>query len=117
MRRKNKKRRRKTTTTTNFNLRLFIYSSVLGHTNYIGFFIDWLIESLAILAAFVIFNTSALVYIGIFLYINGMKKDLHKRVLSIENDFKLSGSQAMTHYWPIYLREIMFHRDITKYTC
>lgn len=94
------------------------FSSFIEHTSYIGFYTDCLIELLSIAASFVIFNTSASIYIGLSLYINGMKMDIQRRVMSIDhvhNSPNGPNGPQTTKYWSIYMREIEFHLNIIRY--
>lgn len=86
----------------------------MDRTTYIGFSIQWLFNLLATLADCVVIISTASIYIGMFLYINGMKRDLEARLISLDND-RDDLDQAMpptNKIWPIYIQEIDFHNEI-----
>lgn len=89
---------------------------MIGRTTYIGFFIDWLIESSAGMLVDVIVILSASFYIGTFLYINGMVTDMKIRVSSIDAESTLDQRHRLTptEKWQIYQEEIQFHIAIIE---
>lgn len=80
----------------------------MGRSTYIGFFIDWTLNWLFVVAPFLILNTTSSIYIGIFLYIDGMAKDMKLRLLLNENEPTQSKVSS-------YVEEIEFHKEIIWY--
>lgn len=88
-------------------------SSLLGTTNYIGFYVDCLIQAVASVSNDIILEISASIYIGIYLYINAMVLDVKERVLSIDSDSTkepLDQMQLLSNY----VKEVIFHIEIIK---
>lgn len=75
-----------------------------------GFYIDWLIEGIAGIACYTILTISSSIYIGMFLYITGMVKDMK---VQIDQDLSPELSKE-TNKWMIYLQEIKFHAEIIR---
>lgn len=50
-------------------------------------------------------------YIGIILYVNGMAKDMERRLISNEKDQPI----GQTKHWLIYKKEIQFHIIVIGY--
>lgn len=88
-----------------------LFRSLLGKGTYAGFLVDWCIEAIAISASFVVVVISMSVYFGCFCYINGMTKDARNRLGST----KAAESRDQVSAWPLYVREIEFHIEITGY--
>lgn len=82
----------------------------MGRTSYIGFFVDWFIESISTAALYATFILSVSIYVGIFLYIDGMVLDMRKRIISLNDVSTIRPRQL--EKWSIYLTEIQFHNDI-----
>lgn len=80
----------------------------MGRTTYMGFFVDWTLNWLFVVAPFLILNTTSSIYIGIFLYIDGMVKDMKMRLMLSEDEPK--ESKVMS-----YVQEIEFHIKIVWY--
>lgn len=80
-------------------------SSLIGRTCYLGFYIDWFIELTTGAACVIIIAINGSIYVGIFLYINGMVKDLKMR---------LSSELSPVRPWSIYIKEINHHVEIIK---
>lgn len=94
----------------------FTYSSLLGRTTYIGFFVDWLIQVATVLAAFVAIVLSVVSYVGLFLYINGMVDDLKMRMGLIEdNSSWTTSSLSQNKLWSTYVQAIDFHVEVLGY--
>lgn len=93
-----------------------IFSSFLGRTNYVGFFVDWSIQSVAIIGCFFVVLASGISYVGIFLYIHGMVADVQKRLESIGDGVttQTTGSSSV-QMWSIYRQQIDFHLKIIGY--
>lgn len=79
----------------------------MGRANYIGFYIDWSIEAIGSTSSYIILITSDLIYIGVFLYVDAMVKDMQIRIKS--SDF----SDQMNS-WTMYVREMNFHIEIIR---
>lgn len=90
-----------------------LFSSLLGQTTYIGFYVDWLIEVVAIVAGFTILAAASSLFIGMFVYINATIADSRMRLSSIEPGHAID--QSAVKFWPVYLREINFHIDIIRW--
>lgn len=87
-------------------------SSLIGRASYVGFYIDWIVEVLGFVADVTIITTTGTIYVGIFLYINGMVEDLKMRVFPIDADF--IGDIIPVDIWSIYVHEINLHAEIIK---
>lgn len=98
-------------------LSLFIISSLIGRDNYLGFYIDWMIETAGGSVFIGTIVLSASIYIGIFLYVNGMTMDMKMRIMSIDgNSTLLDPGHPLTQAdkWRIYMEEIQFHIEIIE---
>lgn len=81
----------------------------MDQNKYVGFFIDWLIESFSMATVAAIFIGSTSIYVGIYLYINGMVADIKMRLKSIEDDVSIESdgkTLAVSEMWTIYEQEI-----------
>lgn len=90
-------------------------SSLIGRANYMGFYIDWLIEVISSASGYAIVIMTASIYIGIFLYINGMVCDMKMRMKDLESDFTTKMPRHTTNHiriCSIYVEEIEFHLNI-----
>lgn len=90
----------------------------MGRTTYIGFLVDWFLDMIFIIANFISFNITASIFVGIFLYINGMVKDMKTRFTSINDDFAACRAQQISQsneIWSIYIQEIELHIGIIGY--
>lgn len=104
-------------------------SSLIGRASYIGFFIDWFIESISILVTCIVFVSSGSSYFGIFLYINGMVRDMKMQLMSNGSLYcsKSESNEALKptkesceplkqmELWRCYVRELKFHIEIMGY--
>lgn len=90
-----------------------IFSSLLGRESYFGFFVDWFIELIAEVMCLIVFVTSATLYIGLCLYINGMVMDM-KTEMACSN-FILDKKIDLPNYWSTYAMTIDFHCEIIEY--
>lgn len=96
----------------------FPHSSLIGRDNYIGFYIDWFIETTGGSVFIAVIILSASIYIGIFLYVNGMTTDMKMRLISIEIGSTLRPRcrpLSQSEKWWIYVQEIQFHGEIIEY--
>lgn len=91
-----------------------ISSSLLGRTNVIGFYIDCFIVVGGAMANFTAIFLFGTIHTGIFLYINGMVKDMKMRINAINVDSSEKSHDSMKA-WLNYVREIRFHIEIIKY--
>lgn len=95
------------------------FSSIFGRATYIGYFIDWLLDSIFVAANLVILTLSTSMYIGIFLYINAMVKDMKMRFSSIDDSLSIEPNRTKIppsdRIWLIYEQEIEFHIEIIGY--
>lgn len=82
--------------------------------SYIGFLIDWTIQLFGTVATYTIVTASASIFIGFFLYITGIVKDMKQR---IERNFDIETPKPsdLTEKWSIYVQEIRFHNEIIGY--
>lgn len=84
---------------------------MIGRTTYIGFYVDWALSAIPSLAYFITFITCGSMYVGAFIYINGMVAEMKMRLKSID-------SANVTHTlkkWSIYVGEIELHNEIIGY--
>lgn len=81
-----------------------------------GFFIDWLIQFLASAAELLILVVSGLIYVGIFMYIDAMVKDIRMRFRAIDHQFSFNSEKSLnkSRLWSIYVREMEFHTEIIR---
>lgn len=89
-------------------LRTKTCSSLIGRSSYLGFYIDWLLELIAVAADAVTLAINGSICVGIFLYINGMVDDMKTRI---------SLAAAELHplnTWAILESEIRLHVEIIK---
>lgn len=105
---------------------------MIGREGYVGFFIDWVIELACLIADILSMIASGSLYVGIWLYISAMVKDMKMRmisfaecapeqstsstcqmpILSIDADF---GDEPIPlDTWPSYVQEIILHVDIIR---
>lgn len=94
-----------------------MFSSLLGRSNYIGFYVDCIIVvagGAADFAAILLFGT---IHAGFSLYINAMVKDMKIRLEAIK-DLQSPDEPRQPLYrmkiWSSYVREIKFHIEIIK---
>lgn len=88
-------------------------SSLFGRTKVTGFYIDCFIVvggGAANFTAIFLFGT---IQMGIFLYINGMVKDMKIRMKTIGLDSPNDPNHSK-RIWSNYVREIKFHNEIIK---
>lgn len=93
-----------------------IQSSLLDEAIYTGFLFDWLLEALAYSANFIILIATGSIYLGTFLYINAMVKDMQMRFMSLESDSTIKPHKLLDskQVWSIYVQEIEFHNGIIE---
>lgn len=93
-----------------------IHSSLIGRDNYIGYIIDWLILFCGAGADVAITVLSASIFVGTFLYINGMATDMKMRLASIDDDSPIEPRHSIASMakWTIYVEEIQFHIAIIE---
>lgn len=85
----------------------------MGRTTYKGFYVDWFIEFACFASDPILFTSSASIYVGLFLYINAMVKDVKMRLSLINlNDSADEGHPA--NIWSNYVPEIDLHVEIIK---
>lgn len=84
-------------------------SSFTGRASYIEFYIELGIEMIAAAMGYFILVLSGTIYIGFFLYMDGMVRDIEIRMTSITID-----ATNREKIWSIYLEEIDFHVEIIK---
>lgn len=91
-------------------------SSLFGQSTFFGFLVDWFIQTTDGLINFMVLTISVSLYIGMFLYITGMARDMQARIIAIEDDLASEQPQKMNqaNKWPIYVREIQFHAEIIR---
>lgn len=97
---------------------LTILSSLNGRTNdYTDFYLDWAIELFSNVVSSTILIASTSIYIGLFLYINAMVKDMKMRNMSIGSDSMGKPPKASINLekWSIYVQYIEFHVEIIGY--
>lgn len=92
-------------------------SSLLGRGNFIGFYFDWAIDATSSLSNYVVVSSSGSSYIGMFLYINGMMRDMKMRLNSMNNNSMEAQQKpsSSVEKWSIYVREMDFHVEIIGY--
>lgn len=86
----------------------FSFSSWLGRQTYFGYYVDWFIEALGSFIYTLSILCTGSIYVGIYLYINGMAEDLHGTLK------RLDQAEA-EDLWPTYVEEIRFHSEILEY--
>lgn len=101
--------KRRETTTKNY---IGFHSSLVARANYIGFFVDWIIELIGNCVAYAMIIATASIFIGLHLYINGMMQDMRIRLTmrAIDGD----STEEPTQMWPTYVEEIQFHIEIIE---
>lgn len=83
---------------------------MLGRTTYWGFYLDLILEGFAASSSFLTLVIAGIIYIGIFLYIKSMVKDMEMRIAVIDID----PVSNLTKIWSIYVREMTFRTEITR---
>lgn len=83
------------------------FSSLLGQSTYIGFYVDWSLEAVALISAFIILSAASSLFIGLLLYTNAMIADLNMRLMSIDDESEPELSQAGVEFWSVYVHEIV----------
>lgn len=89
----------------------------MGRDNYMGFFVDWSIEVIATTTGYMTVILSALFYIGMYLYINGMVNDMRMELMPNRPDSFKKPRHPLDQRknWSIYVRQIEFHIEIIGY--
>lgn len=87
----------------------------MGRANYIGYFVDLFVTLIGSSASFIIISMSVSIYVGIFLYITGMVKDMKMCIESIDDELKIEPPSCQTEKWSIYVNGIEFHTEIIGY--
>lgn len=87
----------------------------MGRTGYIGFFVDWLIESLATFACSLIFTSSASLAVGVSFYINAMVEDMKIVVNFNDEPNKADRITYQMDSWFTYVQEIGLHIKMIEY--
>lgn len=92
-------------------------SSLMGRDNYMGFFVDWSIEVIATTTGYMTVILSALFYIGMYLYIDGMVNDMRMELMPNRPDSFKKPRHPLDQRkkWSIYVRQIEFHIEIIGY--
>lgn len=93
-------------------------SSLIGRMSYIGFFIDWALESITAIANFSTMVLAGSISVGIFYYVNTMVDDMKIRTQSIGEDLPRKPkcrAWGDLKIWPIYVQEIDIHNQIIGY--
>lgn len=97
---------------------LFASSSLLTRATYLGFYVDLLIEAIALSSGLLTATITASVYIGLLLYMHATIDDMRARLSSI-GTFEPQQSPGQNRQrtdnqrmWSIYAEEIDFHFDI-----
>lgn len=91
-------------------------SSLIGRSDYLGFFIDWLVECLGTVAEFEMIIVSGSIYVGIFMYIDAMVSDIRMRFKTIADELSVEAKPSLDNLrlWSAYVREIDFHIEIIR---
>lgn len=58
--------------------------------------------------------TAGSMYVGIYLYINGMVKDMKMRIMSIDTNAVIVSQHSTMSIWSTYIQEIELHVEIIK---
>lgn len=99
------------------------FSSLLGQTTYLSFYVDWLIEVNAISVAFIIVSVPTSIYIGLFVHIHAMVGDMSARLRSIDtlgshrSSIQRRAQPSVHRIWSMYVQEFVFHQNIFRYAC
>lgn len=98
-------------------IRLITYSSLAGGANYIGFYVDLLMELVFAGAGLTIVAACASIYFGIALYINAMVSDMKMLMKSIDWDVISDTRRRLVQVeiWSIYVRNIEIHTEAIRY--
>lgn len=89
-----------------------LFSTVLGRTTYIGFFVDWLLEAFSISVGFLIESASTSMFIGILYYISAMISDLNARIMSVNGCAAKESLQQRKALYSTYVDEMEFYTEI-----
>lgn len=98
----------------NFSHMRNVHSSLMGRDTYTGFYCNWIFVLFSLTGASLIVLSSATIYIGMFLYIDGLVRDLKMRLLAVADDFSI-GSLNLERNWLIYVHEIKFHIQVFRF--
>lgn len=69
---------------------------------------DWFNEAFGSIPYCLILLTTGSLYVGMYLYINGMADDLQETLQQL-------AEAKQEHMWPTYVDEIRFHNEIIEY--
>lgn len=90
----------------------------MGRTNYIGFFLDNLMEFVGTIGCFMTIISSASIYIGIFMYINGMAKDMKMQLFLIASNSAENSRQPMKNKdnenWTMLIQAVELHVEMIR---
>lgn len=84
------------------------FSSLIGRETYFGYYVDCFSEALGATSFTLTLLTTGSLYLGIYLYINGMADDLQATVEKLDQ-------VEPEDMWATYVEEIRFHNEITGY--
>lgn len=85
-------------------------SSLFGRTNCIGFLIDCVVQLMSSLSGYAIILLSGSSYLGIYIYVNAMVRDMKRELMPIENGSSVD--LRLRENWKIFKRAINFHIEI-----
>lgn len=90
---------------------------MIGRTTFTGFYIDLLVQVIGLTADIIIFNTAATIYVGMFLYIHGMREDTKNRLTLLIENSVLESNQSVEPIdtWSNYVHEIDHHARMIEY--
>lgn len=74
-----------------------------------GFYVDLLLQAIVLASDSTILIATISIYVGIFIYINAMVKDMKMRLLTTDLDLLEESSS-----WSIYVQEFDFHNEIIR---
>lgn len=77
---------------------------MLGRTTYWGFYLDLILEGFAASSSFLTLVIAGIIYIGIFLYIKSMVKDMEMRIAVIDID----PVSNLTKIWSMHINRPNF---------
>lgn len=85
-------------------------SSLVDQSGVGRFYTDWLIECMLALSDGIIIIALASLYVGMYLYISGMVRDMNRRFSSLADGSILQPNRLQM--WTTYTQEVDFHIEI-----